>query len=462
MLFNRPPLFELALAGALRLGGESMGTLRALTGSLGVLSVALLYGVVRRVRRGEGWLALLAALALAVYPQAIVYSRFGFSYNLLTPLVLLTLLGLWEYLRAENDTARRRWLILAALSAGTGLASDVWMLTLFPAVLLVAALRRWRDALIGGVVLALPFGLYALYMLLTVPDAFLYDLRSTLGAMGAPLEEQLPNLAVNFATLVMQDGWMLGGVAGLFLLRPARLRRLALLCFFTPIIATGRVVALHSLSFYYLIPLLPFVALGLGALVETGAPHITRTVREGLAVLPARWQGASRWLSARSLRALAALAALAIFAAPVVVSALIALDNVQDGFHTGIDPFLVSGAEARQAAGYVNAQAESGDVTIASPTVGWLITNNVADFQMAVAAEGETTPHLPSDIPPDRFASDPRFEHAHFVIVDDLWRHWAGLHVPGVYEMMLELQDWPLVYRAGSVEVYENPARTLP
>jgi 4-amino-4-deoxy-L-arabinose transferase-like glycosyltransferase len=225
-LLNPPPLFELALAGALRRGGESMGTLRALTGSLGTLSVALLYGVVRRVRRGKGWLALLAALALAVYPQAVVYSRFGFSYNLLTPLVLLTLLGLWEYLRAEDDAARRRWLILAALSAGSGLASDVWMLTLFPAVLLVAALRRCRDALIGGAILALPFGLYALYMLLTVPDAFLYDLRSTLGAMGAPLEEQLPNLAVNFATLVMQDGWMLGGVAGLFLLRPARLRRL--------------------------------------------------------------------------------------------------------------------------------------------------------------------------------------------------------------------------------------------
>ena len=41
----------------------------------------------------------------AIYPQAVVYSRFGFSYNLLTPLVLLaTMLGCWEYL----STTRRR------------------------------------------------------------------------------------------------------------------------------------------------------------------------------------------------------------------------------------------------------------------------------------------------------------------------------------------------------------------
>ena len=116
LLVARMPLFESLLAGLLSVSRGGIDTLRTLTGVLGVISVGLLYGVVRRTQAGQAAaLPLLSAFMLAVYPQAVLYSRFGFSYNLLTPLVLLTCLGLWEYL----GTHRRRWLVIAAVMSSS-------------------------------------------------------------------------------------------------------------------------------------------------------------------------------------------------------------------------------------------------------------------------------------------------------------------------------------------------------
>jgi hypothetical protein len=120
LLFAKLPLFDVLLAGLLGMSGRGIDVLRTLTGVLGVVSVGMLYLVVRRAQRdGDTSLPLLAALLLAIYPQAVLYSRFGFSYNLLTPLVLLACLGLFEYLSRE-DSAGRTWLALAALAIGTG------------------------------------------------------------------------------------------------------------------------------------------------------------------------------------------------------------------------------------------------------------------------------------------------------------------------------------------------------
>ena len=98
-----------------KLGGQGMLTLRTLTGGLGIITVVLLYGLIRQASR-SGILALVSALMLVIYPQAVLYSRFGFSYNLLTPLLLLVCLGLWHYL----DASQVRWLILSFLSIGLG------------------------------------------------------------------------------------------------------------------------------------------------------------------------------------------------------------------------------------------------------------------------------------------------------------------------------------------------------
>ena len=488
LLFAKLPLFERLLACLLLWWGGGMGTLRVLTGALGVLSVGMLYGVARRIT-AQPVLALLAALMLAIYPQAVLYSRFGFSYNLLTPLVLLTYLGAWEYLNAPQELAalRRSWLAFSALTIGLGGLSDLWVFALLGPLVLAVASRHWRDVFWSVPLALLPFGLYALAMLHSVPDAFLFDLRFTLSRLsGVPLWVQAQKLALNYTVLMTQDPWPALAMVGFFLLRPARLRYLSLLFFLLPLVALGRTEALFNLSMYYMIPLLPFVSLGVAAALLEGVPYMWQELCEALISntphfspsnspqrgenLPSPPTGGTcqgtaglgieggEALSLHKYRRwLASLLILAIVGVPFVVTALHNITQAQSGFSTIIDPFLIDPHDAKQAAAFVNARAGAEDVVIASPGLAWLIDANAADFQMAIAATGRATPHMPGNIPPERWAFDPDYTQARFVVVDNLWYTWGIWNVPGLRDMLEHVQTWELAFAAGEVKVYRRP-----
>lgn len=434
LLFGRMPLFEWLLAGALALGGDGMTTLRMLTGALGVATVGLLYGATRPLSRR---LALLAALLLALYPPAILYSRLGFSYNLLAPLVLLVwwgLRGYWNSRESAPGLNPRWWLALAGLALGLGLLSDLWMGVMLGPVILLTLLRRWQDTVWVLPLAAWPVAVYALLQLAGAPHAFLFDLHYTLNRLNAiPLTQQAAVLEENIAVLLRQNGWLGLSLAGLVIGRQPsdvrnRARYLCLGLLLWPIIILGRTVALYSLSFYYMIPLWPLVALGSAMLIERLAHW--------------RW-----WL-----------------ALVVAVSFMVWLPatarQIYTGFVTPIDDFLINPADAHAAAQFANQHSDTDDVIIASPAVAWMLTGHAADFQMAVAATGQATVHLPANIPADRFVFDPRVENARYVIVDNLWRNWAGVQMLAVAAMMQTVAQWPIAFQSGEIVVYRNPSRT--
>jgi hypothetical protein len=280
-------------------------------------------------------------------------------------------------------------------------------------------------------------------MLLNSQHAFLFDLRFTLNRLGGPpIRAQMATLIQNYTILMTGDIWFPLGVIGLFTLPDRDLRRISLLLLHFPIVAMGRTVALHSLTFYYMIPLLPMIAVGIAALIdfvrsfvfEEGKqlPGMINLDRVGY-VLPV------------------------LLLAVLLASSLRTYRQARQGFHTPIDPFLISPEDARQAAQYVNAQLQPGDVVIASPGIAWLIDGDVADFQMAMAATGKATPHLPANLPPERFAFDPHFEQARFVVIDNLWHTWAVIHIPGLSDELMTIRSWEMVFKSGSIEVYESP-----
>ncbi len=456
LLSSRLPLFEGLLTIAARFNGVSMETLRLLTGSLGVITVGLMYAVVRHIGR-DRVLALLAAWLLAIYPPAVLYSRFGFSYNLLAPLLLLTLLGVGKYAAARSSTALhsaqnapRRWLAVASLSIGLGTLSDLWMFVVLAPFMLIVLIHNWRDLLWSVPLALLPFGMYAAIMLATAPQVFLFDLRFILSRVNQlPLDRQVATVWQNLSTLGAQDVWMIAGSLGLLLLKPPRLRGISLAFFAIPIVLLGRTTALFSLSFYYLIPLLPLVALGAASLMRYGVPWLSsvliRRIRSVVDVGKPAQAGRVNLL----------------VAAPIAIALLIStaglVRQVRDGFRTDIDGFLLDPIAAQAAAAFVNRQAEVDDLVIASPTLAWLLNVQVADMQMPSAYRGQATPHLPADVPPDRWEFNPSVERARFVIVDNLWSNWAIPNVPGVADMLQELEKWPIVLRSGEVVIYRNP-----
>src|SRR6266702_7340364 len=80
----------------------------------GVLSVALLYHLVRR--RFGVVAGLLASLALAISPISVVTNR---NNTIDSTLTLVMLLGAWAVLRAA-ETGKLRWLLLCAVTIGIG------------------------------------------------------------------------------------------------------------------------------------------------------------------------------------------------------------------------------------------------------------------------------------------------------------------------------------------------------
>lgn len=456
LLAARLPLFPLVLKWIMSIFGFGIETLRMTTASLGVLDVLILSLVLRRIMGFDGrWFAYVAGFGLAIFPKAIFYNRLGFSYNLLTPLILLAWFGGWRYLTDDN----KYWLGISALAIGIGGVSDLMMFSMVLPFFLIVLSRNWRDLRWSLPILLIPLGIYAGIMLLTVPSAFIFDLKFILLRMGSiPAHLQLPLITLNLGALFTWDAWILAGMVGLFLLWPNRLRRLTILFFFAPVILLGRTTGLVGFGFYYLSPLLPFIALGVSTLIWRGTPYVLSFFTDALhAFLSDMGIDPSLWVSRRLSVILVSLSSFFIAFSPLIVSLVLTNNDISTGYETFLSDVLIDAKNAREALTMINKLIEPEDLVIASPALIWGINGRTSDFQITLAFEGKRTEHFPDDIPRDRFAYDPSLESARYVIVDPIWRNWAAKAMPEVEKMMRSVEEWPLVYQAGEISIYRNP-----
>jgi hypothetical protein len=250
----------------------------------------------------------------------------------------------------------------------------------------------------------------------------------------------------------------------MFILRPAKWRQLVGLTFFFPIIAVGRSTGLAGLRSYYVIPLFPFVAMGVASLLVYGTPIVQRTLGEAFSQAFDRWgwpetSSASAWVRRRAIALGTALGVFLIALTPVVVSIVQSVAEVQSGFQTSADDLSINPWDAREVSQFVNDRAVPGELVIASPAFGWLLDGNVAELEQVIAATGGQTVDYPNNVPADRFAYSMRYQDAAYVVVDRVWDNWAAVFMPDVRAMQDEIEKWPLALRLGEFRVYENPSR---
>lgn len=426
LLFARLPLFEYVLAGIFRIFGTSIGVLRGLTGILGIITTSLLYFVMRDISTNK-WFGLLVSASFTLFPQAILYNRFGFSYNLLLPLIVLILWEYYHYRTREN----RKCLVLSAVLIGIGCISDVIMWSFIPTLVLITWGIRWRDAIPATIVAIIPLSIYALIQFITVPDAFLFDLGYTLNRTGGGTFFGQSNLLIENYLILLKNSWWIVGIIGIFLIEDKHLRY-SILILLIPLVFVGRTVPLYSLSAYYVLPFLPLIAIGVGSFLRT------------------------TWHYAIKQEALIRFATLILVCSPITMSSYQMIVQVRSHMITLIDDFLIDADDAYAVADFINTHSDESDLVVASAPIGCLLDTDVAEFQMSAVSGGLDAVHIPGNLPENRFAFSTDYRDARYIVIDDLWRRWGAVHIPQLAEMMEIVQGWELIFEAGSIQVYEN------
>ncbi len=460
LLAARLPLAPLLASALTRPGGSPLETLRLMAATSGVLTTGLVFVLTRRVT-GSGGLGLLSGGLLAIYPPAVFYSRIGFSYNLLAPLVVLALGGLWFYLDRQSRTG----LAIAALVIGVGSVIDLMMISLAGPLIVVMLVRCRRDLAWGVPLFLAPVLTYAVWMLVRVPEAFRFDLRFIATRLTAiPLWAQLPLAVYNFGTLILSDPWWAPALIGLLLARPRTWRLLLLTLFLLPLILLGRTSGLAGLRRYSISPLFPFVGLGTSNLLWRGVPWMLALGREALQIQlrKIRWcaaAGAGAWANTRLLALGSAGLVFLVVISPILVSTLELVVNVRNKFNPENDWAYLPVEQARRAAAFVNRSVKPDELVVASPALAWALEAQATDFQQSLAYRGEPSVDYPPEVPRDRFEFEADYERARMAVVDPIWREWGAVHLGGVQEMLRFIESWPVVWEEGEIRVYQNPNR---
>ncbi len=460
LMFGRPPLFVSLLALAFRLFGPGILTLRVITATLGIITIVMLYLMIRLCLGVKGIpLAFLSAIMLTVSPMGIFYSRVGYSYIFLAPLILSAMLGAWKY--AYSGT--RWWLVFASLAIGVGSLSDVMIISVLPALLIVVFIRRWRDVFLGLGTALIPFLIYIVVMLFLKPQAFLFDLQNIFTrSEGFTLTAIVPAWIINYGLLLAYDYWFIPALIGIFLIRPVRFGQFVLLFIAVPLFFVGRSFIFAGIGYYYVSPLLSLVALGVAAVILYGIPKIISVSNDALTFVVARFLNKNSHIlekhSTKVIKAINILVVVWLILVPVSFFFFNTLYQINTHLESKLDWILVDPVEAKQAIEYINQHTDPEDLVLSSPAIAWALDCQTADFQMSLAYREIKTIHFPTGIPIERFAYDASLSRAKYVVIDPVWKNFGMTSIPEVEDMANEIiTNWPMVLSDGDIQIYKNP-----
>ncbi len=471
---QHPPLYYLLLGVFIQIFGYTILAVRALAACYAILTTVALLLIGRRML-GAG-AALWGTAVYVVAPIMLENTRWGYSYGMLAFVGLLCLWAAWESLHADDDAARKRWLLVAATLAGLAAFSDY----IGVAWIVFVALIGWRQSgRRAAMALGIGAGIVALGLLILLalsPAVFVADFFSTGGrAAGANPVLSLVLLLFNYQRLVTYDAWLLLGAVGLFLAQPGRTRNIMLGAVALLALVILKVRTLGP-SFHTGTPLLPLFALGAGVALSAGVARLFTWAHEWLTPL-------DRWLDRRTQTATPTHADGPTFATRLLTAALVflvigaplAMTSASDAVGlagklvTPQDALLAKPDDAQATITFVLEHAHRGELVLASPQLAWAFDQPVdasgqtmgisgADIVQSVAFGGHEAAFYPGGLSRGRWAYDVSVSTAQFVIVDDLIRQLAAPdQMPALTPVVQQAEHWPVVYSRGQYTVYERP-----
>jgi len=170
-----PPLYLLISGILLKIFGNNLIVLRGLSVFYSILTLILMYLIVRNMFDRN--MALLASFIFAIYPFAIFWNRMAFANN---QVMFLSFLCLYLFLKYLND-GKNLWLYLLSISTASSLITEIMGFCALVSILILFYLydrqNLWRIFILS----IIPFIIFVISMLLIMPDAFIHDILHHLG-----------------------------------------------------------------------------------------------------------------------------------------------------------------------------------------------------------------------------------------------------------------------------------------
>jgi hypothetical protein len=451
MLFPaRMPLFIWLLALVFRIFGIGINELRTLTGFIGIINTALIYLVLRKESKP---LALICAMVFAILPKAVLYSRLGFSYNLLAMLALILFWACNQYL----NTGQRHYAILGALILSLCLLSELVSAAYIPVFIIVILWKRWKDLWITLPIMIFPLVVYTVVMLWISPQVYRSDLQNTLFRVSSStLPIQLLMILINSAS-IHQDLYMLIGVIGIFISPFTGLSKRLILFLFIPLLIISRTVTIGFLGWYYLIPLFPFYAIGIGILIFLFSKAMLSLSGKMFDQIHSRFPfriHQSILLFIRSANNLIFIIILLI--APVLLSIYLMQTQIRENAYANdLEPVLADSSEASEIVNYINNNSDPNDLIIASPSIAWALKGNATDYHITLAYMGLSTTYFQNDVSHNRFRFNPSYPNAKFIIIDNLWMNWGEENLKDLVTIRHFAEQYPVVFKTKQILVYK-------
>jgi|GEM_PF-663721 4-amino-4-deoxy-L-arabinose transferase-like glycosyltransferase len=459
LLVARMPLFSLLLAAIFKVFGVGILQLRIFTAILGISTITTLYFVVSSILGNKsGLFPLLTAFIFSIYPSAIIYHRLGFSYNLLSLFVLFVFLGLWKYSTNENIYS----LFISSFFLGLACVVDITGVSFIPFALILVLLKDYRKLPIYTILALFPFIVYATFMLIKSPNAFIFDFLFTFSRVdNVSLIEQFLNVLANYLALILKDKWIIFGFLGFFVMENKKFGLFSFFFILFPMIFTSRVSSITGLSYYYFIPLFSFIVIGISSFTLFFLKVITNSFEIFFTSILTKIDSIIHLLDQKKRFRFSKL--LSAFLLSGFIVPLLLFIIYQDSFYssnfllTTMNHVMVNSDVGKKATDFVNNNVDAEDLVIASPALAWRINSKIADFQVSLAYLQKSTMHLPGNIPLDRFEYNSDYKNAKFIIIDNIWTNWAIKESTEVKKIVEETQQWPLIWNQNEVFIYQNP-----
>ena len=379
------------------------------------------------------------------------------------PLVFLTLFASWMYL----ETHRARWAWAACIVAALAFSTDFLGLIAPVVVAGMLILVDPRRFIPGVLLMAVIFFVLLAPFYFASPLHFNIALDNILSTRVAasPLS-QVTSAVLSYGELLRRESWVLLGLIGLFLLPDKRIRVLAIVTVGLGIILIGRNQAPVGRGLHYLMGLFPLFGLGIAAFLYRACPQVQGFLQEIFSWITKRFSEIMIWKPAN--RAWGALTRLVVagLVAIILISPLawmIFANTAQSVFgnyfiFSGNDNLdLTSEKDAVQVINYLRPLTKMNDLVLASPQIAWAVPVFGADYASIIVYQNKSGEFY---IPRSMFVRPLTLEDTSYAILDPLARDFAPLVLTGMNELIRQIEQWPLAFQAGDIEVYRNPEKT--